>query len=567
MNKISTAIARLFELQGRFGREAAREKIELVRAVADCPIEHPKGLVQWHSILCFLRAFPDDVDIDFEVNVAIDKLIDRVECLADRDREGLFDTGIVGTDVHFEFSYPVAKWLAHRFPNQVFINWDDYELPESLDQLLVHFIVRAEQQTFDDGEISTEDWIRQAKGDRWNSDLAWLVEQVEQDRVLHSVGPNLYEHAEVPLRWNLSRSLGSTTLNRAPVRSVYYRNRVEKASGAKSSDIIKPLQALRRLSPKVAEKTIDACIAALATRHREVHAISYANREEVYVADVGKGVQVVVIGVELAHRLSLEGNYGYVIFSNGVPIGYGGGSPLFDQVNTGINIFAEYRGCESAFLFVQVLRTLRALFGCGRFVVNSYQFGESNAEAIASGAFWFYYKLGFRPVDANLQKLALQEVGKKRKSPKHRSDGKTLRALAKSDLHLTLDSSRPSRFFDESWLGIIAAGVTCLITDSDEQTRLRSIKKIATAMAKTLGVRGRGSWPTAQQRSFADFAPIVALSGNLDEWNKSDKASLVRLMRAKGKRQEKEYAQLLQQHETLRSALADYCSKSISEMS
>ena len=85
------------------------------------------------------------------------------------------------------------------------------------------------------------------------------------------------------------------------------------------------------------------------------------------------------------------------MFSNGVPIGYGGVTTLGAQANTGVNLFESFRRSEAAFLFAQSLRAFRTLFGVTRFVVNPYQFGRDNEEALASGAYWFYDRLGFRP--------------------------------------------------------------------------------------------------------------------------------------------------------------------------
>ena len=117
-----------------------------------------------------------------------------------------------------------------------------------------------------------------------------------------------------------------------------------------------------------------------------------------------------MIGIAREHRLALETNTGYALFANGVPIGYGGVTPLFRQANTGINIFDPFRGGEAAFLWVQTLRAFRTLYGSERFVINAYQFGAGNAEAIRSGAFWFYYRLGFRPATAAVRTLAAREA-------------------------------------------------------------------------------------------------------------------------------------------------------------
>ena len=81
---------------------------------------------------------------------------------------------------------------------------------------------------------------------------------------------------------------------------------------------------------------------------------------------------------------------GYLILSNGVPIGYGGASLLFKQVNTGLNIFYEFRGIEAAYLWVQLMRVYHSLVGYTRFIANAYKIEHENSEALKSGAFWFY---------------------------------------------------------------------------------------------------------------------------------------------------------------------------------
>ena len=47
-----------------------------------------------------------------------------------------------------------------------------------------------------------------------------------------------------------------------------------------------------------------------------------------------------------------------------------------------------------------------------KFVVKPYQFGKGNPEGLKSGAFWFYYRLGFRPVrdDIREQAAAVEEI-------------------------------------------------------------------------------------------------------------------------------------------------------------
>src|SRR6185436_9582461 len=85
---------------------------------------------------------------------------------------------------------------------------------------------------------------------------------------------------------------------------------------------------------------------------------------------------------------------------------YGGGWPFLGTCKIGVNIFAPFRGGESALLFGQVLRVYRQCFGVGRFVAEPSQFGGTNREGLRSGAFWFYYRLGFRPINRDAARRA-----------------------------------------------------------------------------------------------------------------------------------------------------------------
>ena len=61
---------------------------------------------------------------------------------------------------------------------------------------------------------------------------------------------------------------------------------------------------------------------------------------------------------------------------------------------------------------------------------DPYQIGHHNEEAIESGAFWFYRKLGFRPVLAEATRLADAEARKIRNNPEYRTPARILRWLS-----------------------------------------------------------------------------------------------------------------------------------------
>jgi len=88
------------------------------------------------------------------------------------------------------------------------------------------------------------------------------------------------------------------------------------------------------------------------------------------------------------------------------------------------------------------MRVYHQLTGCSRYIANPYQFGADNDEALQSGAFWFYYRLGYRPVDATVRKLAKTEWHRVCSDKMHRSNIRTLRRLASCDMHFTLPGAR-----------------------------------------------------------------------------------------------------------------------------
>jgi hypothetical protein len=59
--------------------------------------------------------------------------------VASSEQTKLADTGIVGTPVHYCFSYEVATWLEGRARGSVSIDWREHD-PSSLDEILTHLL-------------------------------------------------------------------------------------------------------------------------------------------------------------------------------------------------------------------------------------------------------------------------------------------------------------------------------------------------------------------------------------------------------------------------------------------
>ncbi len=549
---------RLFDIRNQYGAQASAEKLSLLQQLDGMKLRAAKDIKLLHAALCFIRAFPDSRRHHRLAQAELRNMERRVDDLVGAQRARLEDTGIVGTPVHYGFSYDVARWLARRVPGAVSIDWQDLHDPPGLDEILIHLLQPSEDEYFDSGHISGREWIELASANSGGTDFDWLIAQLKERR-LAAVWAELYDAADLWLTWELRGARFSKSLNTFPVRSVRPRRRgLRKPAGPVSSAIRRPPEALTRLAPAAGALMIDVAMASLAARHRETQHFNHANPREVYLADVGGGVAVAIFGLKNAYRYPLECTMGYLIVANGAPIGYGGASAVFRQVNTGINIFDEYRGGEAAFLWVQVMRVYHHVLNCTRYIANPYQFGADNDEALRSGAFWFYYRLGYRPVSRDIRQLAAREFAKIRRSRSYRSDIETLRRLASGDMHLTLPGARQSELFEERWLETSSMLAARVLSAAGGRTRTAAAKRVAAALASDIGIRSYDRWTRSEREAFERIAPIAA-AVDFTSWSANAKRGMRELLRAKGGDREAVYARRLGRHADFLAALRNAC--------
>jgi hypothetical protein len=552
-------ISRLHAIRNRYGVDAAVEKAALLDAIPSLSIGLASDLGKLHLALCFLRAFPDDSAVRKAAGRLLDDFSSLSRRLGDNQRSRLVDSGFAGSDVHYHYSFEVGAWLARCFPGVAHIDWAEFMDTGRFDELLEHLMHASEADFFDSGRVTTDEWMRLAAAHRHGTDFDWLMSELKDRHHHNRFWTSLYNAAEVPLRCELGDSGLSRTHNVYPVRRVHYRtkpmtNRVSRAK----SEIARPLRSLRRLTPDAGAALLDVAMSSLAVRHRETIHFNYANPAEVWLADVGNGVQVAATGLLPEHRYPLECTMGFLILSNGVPIGYGGSSMIYRQANTGINIFDEYRGSEAAWLWVQVMRMFHAISGCNRFIANPYQFGEDNPEALKSGAFWFYYRLGYRPVDPGVRRLAADEYRKIGARAGHRTPIPMLRDLATCDMHLTLPGARQGEFFDEAWIETCSLLATRELAKTGHGARRKAIDTIAHRLVRELGIDQMEDWSREARKWFVRLGPLIA-STNPGGWRKREQAGLVQLMRAKGGEYERDFIRRFGKQERMFTELKKAC--------
>ena len=544
----------LSALAGTFTPEVARERLELIRRLAQQPLRSASLLRRFHGLLLHAVAFPDNIETFAAAGAALAQFPRRIAAAGSATRRALLDSGIAGTRVDYAFAHVNARWLASHCPEQVHMDWGAFDSAAKLDTLLQALCVRAELQVFDDATLSTAAWIRLASHRRRGGEPAWLFRQCAAARLDESLVESVYNDAEVPLRWQLSFAVARTG-NRDDGTRPAFRTAMRRPPANPPWWIKTWTGPVRRCPEAEGRRIIELVQAALLVRCREVYSHQHANPADVYRVALGEGTEVVFLGVLPDRRLSLEASYGHMLFANGVPLGYGGVTPLFGQGNTGINIFDEFRRGESAYLYAGVLGAARRVFGCERFMVNPYQFGAGNAEAIKSGAFWFYYRLGFRPVHDRIRRRAAAEFARITARRGRRTPPAMLRELAGCDLELVLPGFGARARFEERWLAVLAASATVMLAAPGRGSRADAANRLARQVSKALGISTRG-WSRGERQALRDLAPVLAQIPDLAQWRAAERGRLVEIIRAKGGDSERRYAQLSAGHLRLRAALA-----------
>jgi hypothetical protein len=341
-------------------------------------------------------------------------------------------------------------------------------------------------------------------------------------------------------------------------RKVFFHDRplIARREVSLVDELNAPPMSVERLSPSQGEKIMEMARETSAVRYRELHGFTFGDSRRVLKADLGRGVEAFVLGVPPQDRLPLRAYHAALIFKNGVPVGYFEGLSIFERMESGFNLYYTFREGETAWLYARVLRLLRQLLGVTVFSIDPYQVGHENEEGIESGAFWFYRKLGFRPVRADLMKLMLREERRIAADPSRRTSARTLRKLAAGHMLFELPDARTGAGKGE-WdrfqirnLGLaIQKRMAGEFGGDAKKMRGHSVDFVARA----LGLRIR-DWSEGGRVALENFALLLAMMP-IENWDSSDKEAAARIIRAKGSGDEALYLKLMQKHPRLRAAM------------
>ncbi len=549
-------LARLEQARSRLVRGERVGIAALLRTAGKPRFLRPASLIRFHDLLLFFRAFPQDAAVVAEAERLLSQCEENVEQFRRRKAPmDAFDpenvSGIAGTDIVDTFTCEVAAWLAGRFPADVTIDWEPEEQAARLGATLPRFLPLLDEDALVEADVPYLDWLHAASGGP-DRDLAWLMQRFERLPLTPAEKTELYDSLGITLRWKLRASPVSRTSLRRPTAACFYHDGpfIARRDVSLTRELAAGDLPVRILPAEEGAAVLDMVRAAVTVRYRELWGTTRGDHTLVRQASIGRGCEVFLWGLPPERRLPLRAYLAGITVKNGVPINYIEAISLFDWTEVGFNTFYAYRDGETAWIYAQVLRLLHQLLGVSCISVYPYQIGHGNDEAIASGAFWFYRKLGFRPGRPDLLTLVKKEEKKIAASRRYRTPAATLRKLAQSHVFYELPGATRGAW-DRFSVRNLGLAVQRHMAERFHGDRQELVKAARASLSRALAIDPSG-WTPPARRALDDFAVVLALAPDLDGWNAPEKEALARILRAKAGRDECDYLGRLQRHSKLR---------------
>jgi hypothetical protein len=557
--KLAALLPRIEEAKAQIGVIKEREIARLLSGAVRARFGNDaKSVIRFHDLLLFFRAFPPGPSVLRLADKLLEKFEPRVKAVlvagADPDDFAPEEVaGIAGTVVEATFSYPTVLWLVKHYPDEISIQWEDYERDAQRGLIWPRFFPLMEEDSLIEANVPYLNWLKAARGRQ--DELAWLMRQFQRLPIGDKEKGSLYDSLEIMVRWDMSGSSASRTLSRKRIKQFYFHREplIQRRHVSFAEELAKPPLRLTTLSPQPAEKALDLMKQTLGVRYRELYGTSNADPGWVVQSNVGRGAEIYLCGLPPDKRLPLRAYLAGVTVKNGAAINYFECSSLFDWTEIGFNTFPAYRDGETAWLYAQTLRLLHQLHGTNAISVYPYQIGDENEEAIASGAFWFYRKMGFRSMNPALEKLAQAEEKKVLAKDSYRTPARTLRRLSKANVVYELPEAQRGAWDNFSIRNIGLAVQRRMARDFDGNAE--AMRKAAVAqLARNLKI-DPSKLKAHGRVALEDFAMVLSLVPDLAGWSSGDKRGLREIIVAKAARTELRYLRLLQKHPRLRAAL------------
>ena len=422
----------------QFDSVAVLRQKTLLRQLSALDLPRHDALIRYYNLLLFMKGHP--------VNAVVLKMVHREErritAFLRKNKPvhpSYKNSGLPYVFTEAAFSYDLLLWLQRQKSLRMEIGGEQQPGPELQDLLALTLPSVERDQAFAGYEgMELPDALDVPVARR----LSFLMQELNALDAVPLVRDFLLERLDLKVRLLPSDTRFSRGQNRFDYSPLYFQSDLLKRFDYRAL-LDQAVPAPADLSEDQNRKLADLLKTSLSLMARETDPVTYMDERSLRLYELERGIAIAIFGMVPERQLPFESYVGYTLMKNGYPAAYGGGWVFGRRALFGINIFEAFRGGESGYMMIQLLRLYRQLFGVDYFEVEPYQYGKDNPEGIESGAFWFYYRYGFRPTDRILRNLAAAEMQKISSRKDYRSSRKTLERFTGSNIALNLGKTVP----------------------------------------------------------------------------------------------------------------------------
>lgn len=547
-------VKELTAIKGNFSGEAAAKKLQLLQQTDPATVHNTALLKEYHGCLLFILAYPDNRAVHKEALHQLQQLTAAVAAIfnrhAPKQQYSLNGSGIFASELVSSFGFEMAQWLLSNFGADTGLH-SSSAAPEKISSIFELLLPKMEYQQITQSAYSLPQRIQQLSGlTNRHHQLQWLLQTMQQHCTGSNIRDHLYEELQVFIYWKLNHPFYNLShLRSLPLQKIYYAGTAAPVKNL-TRYIRKKINGPIPLTASDKKQLLDTARAALALHCRETDPVSFCDSTAVTYFDMGHGISIALYTMQPQRRFSIESYIGYMAFVNSVPAAYGGGWLLGHRCKIGINIFPVLRGGNSTLVFSALLRLYHQYYHVQRFVVKPYQFGKNNPDGLRSGAFWFYYKLGFRPATAALLQLAQEEDAKKQAIKKYRTPLPILKQFTAAPVELLLHTTAVPAYDG----GDISRAITKKMTQHFAGNRQQALLYCTQQLKKMMAASSLRLTKTQQQLLYQQWPWMLLFINDTTAavpFTKRETLQFIRLLLSKFNTDERDYIIALQQHKRL----------------
>ncbi len=535
----------LHNLVRQFGEPEAENKTNRLIELLNKKPTNAESLIEYHEALLFILAYPDNQTILELAKTSLLKCGEWSKLWFDKSRskdlKHLEESGLNGTTLNAKFSYGLTSHLATKYQKNIHLHSIEGDA-NRVREILQFSMVGIEKETLPHSMEDLMMWLTDEAEIDTKTSLEILLKAISFFGKTALVSQTIFEFLSVFISIDFDLTFSTRSFLAMETGKYFY----QKNALQKKID----LPALFALpKPKIAKYKsailIETARLSLLSLAKETDPITFANPTETTLYDLEKGLTYGLFHMLPANRLPIDTYVGYMAFRNGIPISYGGAWIVGNTAQIGINIYETFRGGESAMMLCQLMRLYHKEYNIHFFRVEPYQLGHDNEDGLKSGAFWFYYKLGFRPEEAKLKTVAESEWQKMQNKKNYRTPISTLKKLVQGYMG----------YFTSREFPIIDSGIISTWASDKIKTRFSGDRQLAASQSFSrmnsllnLNYEEMNKWTKAEQNTYKSWCLFFYFSGEIPKIKKSEIAELIQMMKAKGSENEKTFVQLWQKN-------------------